>query len=114
MFSTNRHFPKNGKQSQVYSESVISSGLRSHNIHHPTPSKKQMEKLIVHTLLASGFGAYIWAIFLNIGTWKADLLFLFSLLFIVVRFLRYCTKTWQDFRKDEIVIRKMKKEESER
>ena len=108
MFSDSRNFPENRKQQQVYSGHSFSPSIRSNNIHNPIP-KKRMEKLVIHIILASGFGAYIWAIFLNIGTWKADMLFGVAFLFMVVRFIRYCAKTWQEYRKGEIQIKMLRK-----
>jgi hypothetical protein len=113
MFSNNEFFHKNGKQQQVYSQHSISPIIGSNNIHNPTPSNKRMEKLILHAVLTTGFGAYLFAIFLNIGTWKADLLFFMGAAFIILKFIRLSIRTWQDYKRTEIEIR-IKRKESEK
>lgn len=56
-----------------------------------------------------GVTSYVGAIWLNIGTWKADVLWFLAFMFGVVKFIRYSMKTWQDFRKGELEIKAQRK-----
>lgn len=60
-------------------------------------------------LTALGLTSYIGAIFLNIGTWKANSLWALAFMFGAVKLIRYCMRTWQEFRKGEIDIKIQRK-----
>lgn len=66
-----------------------------------------MEIKIFLTIL--GAISWISAVILHAGTWKADVLWFIAVMFAGVKFIRYCMKTWQDFRKGEIEIKVQKK-----
>lgn len=66
-------------------------------------------KIIFSVLSALGITSYITAILLNIGTWKADILFGIAVLFGIVKFIRYTIRTWQDYRRGEIEIKNLQK-----
>lgn len=57
-----------------------------------------------------GIPAYIGAFFLNVTTWKADLLFVAGLVMVAIRFGFYCWKTWQIVRMNELDIKERQKE----
>lgn len=56
-----------------------------------------------------GATSYIGSLFINAGTWKADVLWGLAVMFGGVKLVRYCMKTWQDFRKGEIEIKIQRK-----
>jgi hypothetical protein len=109
MFSNNGHFIQNRKQQNLCSEHVVRSSPIGNSIHNPISTKKRMEKLVIHVLLGTGFVSYLWALFLNVGSWKGDILALLGFAFILVKFIRLCIRTWQDYRKEEIEIKVLKK-----
>lgn len=111
MFSSNWFFSKNGAERAIYSNESISHRVNYSGVsNHKTAPKRKMEtKLILTILTWVGFTSYISAIILNIGTWKADVLWFLAFMFGVVKFIRYTMKTWQDFRKGELEIKAQRK-----
>jgi hypothetical protein len=105
MFTNNRSFSKNGAKSLPYSQHAIYGGIDNSSVVDNTPNRTRMEKLILVALSWLGFTSYIGAIILNIGNWKADVLWVIACMFGVVKFVRYSLKTWQDYRKGEIDIK---------
>lgn len=65
--------------------------------------------LVLKILTILGVPAYIGAFFLNLTTWKADILFAFAIVVGVVRFGFYCWKTWQIVRMNELDIKEREK-----
>jgi len=109
-FSNPGYVSKNGKQSHLHSEHAIHSGTKRGGFLNLTANPKRMEaKLFLIVLSWVGVTSYIGAIWLNIGTWKADVLWFLALMFGVVKFIRYSMKTWQDFRKGELDINEQRK-----
>lgn len=109
-FSNPGYVSKNGKQSHLHSEHAIHSSVKRGSFLNLKENPKRMEAKLFLTILSwLGIGSYIGAIILNVGTWKADLLWFLALMFGVVKFIRYCVKTWQDFRKGEIDIKIQRK-----
>jgi hypothetical protein len=97
-----------GRQEHEFrGEQSVRAGNNSSRIINPIPVKR-MEKLIINVLLGTGFGTYLMALFLNIGTVKGDILFSVGFAFMLVKLIRACIKTWQDYRKEEINIQNMK------
>jgi hypothetical protein len=111
MFSDNWFLSQNGAKREVYSDNAISHRVNYSGIsNHQTAPKRTMETtLILKIITWLGVSSYIGAIWLNIGTWKADILWGLALMFGVVKFIRYSVKTWQDFRKEELNIKAQRK-----
>lgn len=65
---------------------------------------------IMKLLTIIGVPAYIGAFFLNLTTWKADILFALAIVMGLIRFGFYCWKTWQIVRMNEIEIKEREKE----
>lgn len=116
MFSNNGFLPKNGAERGLYSNDSIPRHVDYSGILQRKTAPKRMEpKLIVAILTWVGFSSYVGAIFLNIGTWKADLLVVFGGAFMLLKFIRLTMKTWYECQRQEIEIKMLKKkaEESE-
>lgn len=64
---------------------------------------------IMKLITIIGVPAYIAAFFLNVTTWKADLLFALAVAMGLIRFGFYCWKTWQLVRMNEIEIKEREK-----
>lgn len=110
MFSNNWFLSKNGAKRKVYSDNSISYRTNYSHLPYDKPVPKRMETtLILKIATWLGVTSYVGAIWLNIGTWKADVLWFLALMFGVVKFIRYSMKTWQDFRKGELEIKAQKK-----
>lgn len=110
MFSNNWFFSKNGAKRAVYSDNSISYRTNYSHLSYDNPAPKRMEATLIFKIATwIGVTSYIGAIFLNVGTWKADILWGLALMFGVVKFIRYTMKTWQDFRKGELEIKAQKK-----
>lgn len=113
MLSNRRDISKNGTKSLPYSEHAIYSSAHGGSIYNHQTNPKRMETKLIFTLLSAlGVTSYIGAIILNIGTWKADILWCIACMFGIVKFIRYSLKTWQDFRKGELEIKKIKRQEN--
>ncbi len=111
MFSGRGYFHRNGKQSSLHSERAISGGLKHSHYFNGTANPKRMETKVIFSILSAlGVTSYVGAIILNIGNWKADVLWFIACMFGVVKFIRYCLKTWQDYRRTEIDIKLKRKE----
>jgi hypothetical protein len=109
-FQNPGYVSKNGKQSSLHSEHAIHSSVKRGGFLNLKASPNRMEaKLFLTVLSWLGVGSYIGAIILNIGSWKADILWGLAVMFGVVKFIRYSVKTWQDFRKGELEIKAQQK-----
>lgn len=108
-FSGDGYISRNGSKSLSSSEHVILSSANRDYITNPKSSSQRMEAIIIKALTWIGITSYVGAILLNAGNWKADVLWFLALMFGVVKFLRYCMKTWQDFRKGELEIKAQRK-----
>lgn len=113
MFTNRREFSKNGTKSLPYSEYAVYNSVERGNIFNPTTNRKRMEKLFLAVLTWAGVTSYLGAILLNVGNWKADVLWFIACLFGVVKFIRYSLKTWQDYRRGELEIKSKRKEMEE-
>lgn len=110
MFSSGGYMAKNGEQSLSGSKYTISDSVEHGGYINGSANNKRMEaKLIILILNIIGISSYFGAIWLNIGSWKADVLWFLAVLFGVVKFIRYTLKTWQDFRKTELDLKAQKK-----
>lgn len=88
-FQGSGYISKNGKQSQLHSEHVIHPSARRGSFFNLKASPKRMEtKLFLTVLSWIGLSSYIAGIFLNLNTWKADILFLSGLAFMLLKFVR--------------------------
>jgi hypothetical protein len=111
MFSGNWHISRNGSKRQVYSERSVSKRTIYGSRTNPKTGNKPVEtKIIFSVLSVLGITSYVGAILLNIGTWKADILFGIAVCFGIAKFIRYSIKTWQDYRKGELEIERMRRE----
>ena len=114
MLSNNWFLSKNGAKRAVYSDNAISYRTNYSGIPHNKTAPKRMETSLIFTIITwLGISSYIGAIILNVGTWKADILWGLALLFGVARFIRYSIKTWQDFRRGELEIKAQRKKVNE-
>lgn len=113
-FSDRGWVSKNGKQSSLHREHAIyNSARRSSFFNHPTSPKGMKMKLFLTILKLIGFSSYICGILLNIGNWKADLLFLAGVAFALLKFIRLTLKTWQSYKREEIELKILKKKSQE-
>ena len=113
--SNSGYISKNGAQSLNNSEHVIHSTANSRSIFNFKGSPKRMEtKLFLTVLSYIGLGSYIGGIFLNLNNWKADILFLCGLAFMLLKFIRLTIRTWQSYKREEIeqqILRKQADDE---
>lgn len=110
MLSNNRILSQNGAKRSVHSDNSISYSAEYSGLPHNKTAPSRMETtLILKIATWLGVTSYVGAIWLNIGTWKADTLWLLAFMFGVVKFIRYSMKTWQDFRKGELEIKAQRK-----
>lgn len=63
-------------------------------------------KLIIGMINGLGILSFVWGILLNLGDWKAAILFGLGALYMGARFVVYCIKSWQDIRWRERHLRK--------
>lgn len=114
-FSNDGYISKNGAKSLDNSEHALFSSFKRGGIFHHKASPKRMEtKLFITVLSWVGLGSYIAGIFLNLSTWKADLLFLCGLAFMLLKFIRLTIRTWQAYKREEIeqeILRKKAEDE---
>lgn len=109
-FSNNGYVSKNGGKSLPNSEHVIYSTTERGSFFNPKASPKRMEiKLFLTVLSWIGFSSYIAGIFLNLNNWKADILFLCGLAFMLLKFIRLTIRTWQSYKREEIEQQILKK-----
>jgi len=110
MLPDNWFFSKNGAKRAIYSDNSISRSVNYSGVHNHKTAPKGMETTLI-LKIATWFGvsSYVAAIYLNVGSWKADVLWGLALMFGVVKFIRYSMKTWQDFRKGELDIKAQRK-----
>jgi len=114
MLSDNGHISRNGSKRDIYSNDSVHK--RSYNNYIPdrkTSSKRVETKLILGILAGTGVASYIAAILLNLGTWKADILFVIAVLFGVLGAIRRAVKTWHEYKKGELEIKAMKKKQDD-
>lgn len=113
-FSDNRYISKNGAKSLDNSEHVIYSTAKRGSFFNFKASPQRMEaKLFLTVLSWIGLSSYIAGVFLNIGTWKADILAVFGFAFILLKFIRLTIKTWQSYKREEIELKILKKKSKE-
>lgn len=105
MFSNRGYISKNGTKSLHDSERTLFNSLKRGRYINIERNLRRMEtKLIITVINVLGITSYVSAIILNIGSWKADILWGLAVLFGIVKFIRYSLKTWQDYRRGEIEI----------
>lgn len=113
MFSGFRILSKNGAEHEIHGRSFVSSSTsRYHNSNNYTVPKRMETNAALTILKLIGGGTYLYTILLNIGTWKSNTLFGLMVLFGILRIIRYAIKMWQDLRKEEIRIARMRSGES--
>lgn len=110
MFSDRGYISRNGSKRNIYSDNSVSKRTGYQHLSNPERTPKIVEtKLILSILTGTGIISYIYAIILNIGTWKADILFLIGAAFLLMKFIRLTIKTWQEYRREEIEIKAIQK-----
>lgn len=110
MFSNNWFLSKNGAKREIYNHNSISHRTNYSHIPNDQTAPKRMETKIILTIFTwLGVTSYVWALFINSGTWKADVLWGLAVMFGVIKVIRYGAKTWQEFRRDELEIKAQKK-----
>lgn len=109
-FSGSGYISKNGKQSSLHREHAIHSSVKRGSIFNLKANPLRMEaKLFLTVLSWIGLGSYIAGIWLNIGSWKGDVLFLCGLAFMLLKFIRLTLRTWQSYKREEIELKILKK-----
>jgi hypothetical protein len=87
---------------------------RSYDLSHYQTTKPGMEpKVLVMIASILGVPIYGWAIWLNIGSWKANVLFCLAVTFMILRIVFYFVKSWQDSRLREWEFKQKVKDEEE-
>jgi hypothetical protein len=113
-FSGNGYISKNGEQSSLRSKHAIHSSVKRGSIFNHQASPQRMEvKLLATVLTWVGLTSYFLGIFMNIGTWKGDILFLCGCAFMLLKFIRLVIRTWYDAKKEEIELKILKKKSGE-
>lgn len=113
MSSNNRNVHRNGTEQHIYSNNAIYPGTFNNHIPNSKQATRRMEaKLILGIFTGLGITSYIWAVILNIGSWKGDVLFGIAVLFGILKVLRYGMKTWQDYRMRELEIREKRRQQA--
>jgi hypothetical protein len=113
-FQNPGYISRNGKQSSLHSEHAVHSSFKRGSFFNtPTNNKRMEAKLFLTVLSYIGLGSYIAGVFLNIGTWKADLLAVFGFAFILLKFIRLTIRTWQSYKREEIEQQILKKQTEE-
>ena len=114
-FSNSGSVSKNGAKSLSNSEHVIYSTAHRGSFFNFKASPKRMEtKLFLTVLSWIGLGSYVGGIFLNLNNWKADILFLCGLGFILLKFIRLTVRTSQSYKREEIEQQILKKKVKEK
>lgn len=102
-FQGNRYVSRNGRESPLHRQHVMDSSIKRGSLFNFKASPHRMEAKIILTVLSwIGFSSYIAGIFLNIGTWKSDIMFSTGMAFILLKFVRLGIKTWQSYKREEI------------
>lgn len=110
-FSDNGYISRNGAESLRDSERVIYSTAKRGSFFNIKASPQRMEtKLFLTVLSWVGLSSYIAGIFLNLNNWKADVLFMSGLAFMLLKFVRLCVREWQAFKREEIEQQILKKQ----
>lgn len=107
MLIHNNDYSQNGHEREVSGGRPLYISPKHNDLFNLNPRNKRMEpalKLWLGIFYGTGFMAYISAIFLNIGTWKSDLLFGVAFLFGVARLIFYVVKQLQLRKLREIEI----------
>jgi hypothetical protein len=113
-FSNPGYVSKNGQQSLHNSEHPVYGGVKRSSFLNPKASPQGMEaKLFLTVLSYIGLGSYVAGIFLNLNNWKADLLFLCGLAFMLLKFIRLTIRTWQSYKREEIEQNILKRKSKE-
>lgn len=113
-FSNNGYVSKSGAKSLPNSEHVIYSTTKRSSFFNLKASPKRMEaKLFLTVLSWIGLSSYIAGIFLNLNNWKADILFLCGLAFMLLKFVRLTVRTWQSYKREEIEQQILKRQTEE-
>lgn len=114
MFSNPGYVSRNGKQSLPSSEHTVYSSVKRGGFLNNKASPHRMEtKLFIAVLSWIGLGSYIAGIFLNLNNWKADMLFLCGLAFMLLKFIRLTIRTWQSYKREEIEQNILKRKSKE-
>lgn len=97
--SRHNNLPKNGAEYSHSGYHSIFGRSRGYNLSHYQTTKPGMEpKVLVMIASILGFPIYGWAIWLNIGSWKANVLFCLAVTFMILRIVFYFVKSYQDTR----------------
>lgn len=101
--SNSGYVSRNGRESSLHRQHAISSSVKRGSwINFKTSPKRMEAKFFLTVLSWVGLGSYVAGIFLNIKSWKGDILFLCGLAFILLKFIRLTVRTWQSYKREEI------------
>lgn len=112
-FQDSRYISKNGRQSPIHRERIVSDGIKRGSFFNFKASPKRMEKLFLAVLTWIGLGSYIAGILLNIGNWKSLILFALGVAFMFAKLVRYVIKTYHEYKREEIELQILKKKSKE-
>ncbi len=114
MSSRNNNLPKNGAEHSHSGYHSIFGRSGNYDLSHYQTSKPGMEpKLLAMIASILGIPIYGWAIYLNIGTWKGNVLFTFAVTFMIIKIVFYFVKQYQDARLREWEYQQKIKEDEE-
>lgn len=114
MFSNGRYVPKNGEQHTLYSKHPIHNSTINSSIPNRKTISPRMEAKIIMTILSiTGVASYIWAIILNMGNWKSDVLFSLAVLFGILKVVRFGIRTYQDYKITQLDIKEKERQQED-
>lgn len=114
MFSNRGYISKHGQQRNNNSKHSVYISAVSNRVPNPKTLQPRMETKVILTIFSLlGFTSYIWAIVLNIGSWKSDILFSLAVLFGILKIVRFGIKTYQDYRIGELDIKEKRRHQED-
>jgi hypothetical protein len=103
----NSLFSRDGHQRATSYHYAVGDSRRYHSFPiYKRPTSSVETKLIIGMINGLGILSFVWGILLNLGDWKAAILFGLGALYMGARFVVYCIKSWQDIRWRERHLRK--------
>lgn len=107
MFGNHNNNSRNGSERLVRSGHSFPGTFDNYHlsIDHPKLTKVTILKIVAYTL---GFGGSGWLLFLRVGGWKADFLWLSMALFWVVQLARALVKLYFEYKHEQIELMEKK------
>lgn len=105
MHTDNQYISRNGRQHDNGNKFAFRRSNFGSPLFNPEAPAKMEIKLLLTVLGWIGFTSVV---LLNIGTIKGNILFGMAFLFGFAKLVRFCLRTWQDFREKELTIKEHK------